>query len=449
MQTYYLAVDIGASSGRHVLGSISGGKLVQEEMYRFDNGFENTGEHLIWDAERLFQKIVNGLRRCCSRGKIPTSISVDTWGVDYVLLDEKGKELWPAFSYRDSRGAKNQSEVEAIIPADQLYAATGICAQPYNTIYQLWHDKQSGRLDKAAKLLMLPDYFHWRLTGEVRNEYTIATTTGLVNANTGDWDYDIIDQLGYPRKIFGKLHQPGETIVGLRAEIAKEIGFDCNVVLPGCHDTASAVAACPSEGDALFISSGTWSLMGTELDGPLLHPGFSNEGGAGGKIRFLRNIMGLWMLQEIRREQPEKISFDDMMTLAKNSKFDGMFDVQNPAFLAPKSMTQAVQAALGKPELDLASVVRAVYHSLAQCYVNTAKEIEQITEKNYDKIHIIGGGSGDSYLNELTAQYSGKAVVAGPKEATAFGNLLVQAWADGAVASMDAGRKLVRDSITM
>ena len=444
---YYLAVDIGASSGRHMLGRVHNGKLVPEEIYRFENGINAQGNHLIWDTEKLFQKIVNGLRRCSSRGKIPFSISVDTWGVDYVLLDKQGKEILPAFSYRDGRGTKAQSEVEALIPSGELYAATGISAQPYNTIYQLWHDKQSGKLDKAAQLLMLPDYFHWRLTGEVRCEYTIATTTGLVNAHTQDWDWELIKTLGYPKHIFGKLHRPGETIFGLRAEIAKEVGFDCNVVLPGTHDTASAVAACPCEGDALFISSGTWSLMGTELDAPLLHESFTNEGGANGKVRFLRNIMGLWILQQVQREQPKALSYQDMEQLAKNSKFEGLFNVQDKAFLAPKSMTEAVRTALGEPALALPDVIRAVYHSLATCYANTAKEIETITGKRYDKIHIIGGGSDAVYLNDLTAQYSGKAVLAGPKEATAIGNLLAQLVADGTIATMEEGRNLVRDSI--
>ena len=450
---HYLAIDIGASSGRHILGSLQEGKLVLEEVYRFDNGYQEQDGRLVWDAEALFAEIVNGLRRCGEMGKAPARMGVDTWGVDYVLLDGNDREFWPAYSYRDRRGADSQAAVEAIVPYEQLYAATGIPRQPFNTIYQLWHDKQAGRLERAARMLLLPDYFHWRLTGVARNESTIASTTGLLNAETGDWDWDIIDALGYPRRLFGLLHRPGESVGPLRAELRDELGFDCTVTLPGCHDTASAVAACPCEDGALYISSGTWSLMGTELDSPLRTEqcraaGFTNEGGANGKIRFLRNIMGLWMLQQIKREQ-QIGSYAEVIAMARGSGYTGALDVQNQAFNTPPSMTEAVRAALGEPKLPLPDVISAVYHGLARCYAQTAREIEAITGKAYPRIHIIGGGSQDGYLNELTARYSGKEVLAGPVEATAIGNLLAQLVADGAIASMEEGRALVRKSFNV
>jgi len=448
---YYLAIDIGASSGRHILGNLQNGRLCLEEVYRFNNGYAEQDGRLIWDIESLFGEIVQGLRRCGERGKQPVRMGIDTWGVDYVLLDSNNRELWPAYSYRDKRGADAQPAVESIIPYPELYAATGIPRQPFNTIYQLWHDKQAGRLDRAARILLLPDYFHWRLTGEMRNEYTNASTTGLLNAETGDWDWGIIDALGYPRRLFGKLHRPGETVGSLRQDLQAQLGFGCLVTLPGTHDTASAVAACPCESDALYISSGTWSLMGTELDSPQISDdarakNFTNEGGANGKIRFLRNIMGLWMLQQIKREQ-QIGSYAEVIALARGSSYEGMLDVQTQAFNTPPSMTEAVRAALNAPDLPLPDVISAVYHGLARCYAQTASEIEAITGKAYPRIHIIGGGSQDSYLNELTARYSGKEVLAGPIEATAIGNLLAQLVADGAVASMEEGRALVRENL--
>ncbi|MCL2446719.1 MAG: rhamnulokinase [Oscillospiraceae bacterium] len=449
---YYLAVDIGASSGRHMLGWLENGKLQLREIYRFDNGFEERDGKLVWDAERLFQKVVNGLRRCNTMGCTPTSIAVDTWGVDYVLLDDKMKELWPAHAYRDARGANAQAAVHAVVAPEQLYAATGIAQNDFNTIYQLWDDKQIGRLAKAAHMLMLPEYLHWRLTGEMRREYTMATTTGLVNAATGDWDWDIIAALGYPKQLFAPLHKPGTPVGELKPEIAKEVGFSCKVVLPGTHDTASAVAACPCDGNALYISSGTWSLMGTELDAPLCSEeaqahGFTNEGGANGKIRLLRNIMGLWMLQQIKREHPRQLRrFEHVIALAQASSFVGELDVRDAAFNTPPSMTDAVRAQLGAPELPLGDVIAAVYHGLARCYAETARGIEALTGHKYDTIYIIGGGSQDDHLNALTTHYSGKRIAAGPVEATAMGNLLAQLIANGEIANFDTGRALIRAS---
>jgi len=450
---YYLAVDIGASSGRHVLGWQENGKLHLCEIYRFSNAFEEQDGKLVWDAERLFQKVVNGLRRCNTMGYVPASVAVDTWGVDYVLLDSKMKELWPAHAYRDARGANAQAAVHAVVPHTALYTATGIAQNDFNTIYQLWDDKQNGRLDKAAHMLMLPEYLHWRLTGELRREYTMATTTGLVNATTGDWDWDIIDTLGYPRQLFAPLHKPGTPVGKLKPEIAKEVGFTCQVVLPATHDTASAVAACPAEGNALYISSGTWSLMGTELDSPLCSEearqvGFTNEGGAAGKIRLLRNIMGLWMLQQIKREHARQLhSFGDVIALAQASDFVGELDVRDPLFNTPPSMTDAVRAQLNQPDLPLGDVIAAVYHGLARCYADTARGIEALTGRTYDRIHIIGGGSQDGHLNALTAQYSGKKIATGPVEATAMGNLLAQLIAGGEIADFDTGRAIIRENL--
>lgn len=453
MANYYLAVDIGASSGRHVLGWLENNKLQLREIYRFDNGFEERDGKLVWDAERLFQKVVNGLRRCNTMGYVPSSVAVDTWGVDYVLLDDKMKELWPAHAYRDARGANAQAAVHRIIAPEALYAATGIAQNDFNTIYQLWDDKQSGRLDKAAHMLMLPEYLHWRLTGEMRREYTMATTTSLVNATTGDWDWEIIAALGYPKQLFAPLHKPGTLVGELRPEIAKEVGFNCNVVLPATHDTASAVAACPAQGNALYISSGTWSLMGTELDKALCSKearahSFTNEGSASGKIRLLRGIMGLWMLQQIKREHARELRrFEHVIALAQQSNFVGDLDVRDAAFNTPPSMTDAVRKQLDMPDLSLGDVISAVYHSLARCYAETARDIETLTGCKYNTIHIIGGGSQDGHLNALTAHYSGKQIATGPVEATAMGNLLAQLIAGEEMEDFDNGRAFIRASL--
>ncbi|MDR2655832.1 MAG: rhamnulokinase [Oscillospiraceae bacterium] len=449
---YYLAIDIGASSGRHILGSIDRGKLALEEVYRFPNGLKERDGHIVWDVQELFGEIIAGMKKCADIGKIPVSLGIDTWAVDYVLLDADGRGIPPAYAYRDRRGSESVAAVEKIIPFAELYSRTGIQKQPFNTIYQLWWDKERGRLGQASGMLMLPEYFNYLLTGKAVREYTNSTSTGLINACTGTWDREIISAMAYPERLFDEIHQPGDFVGGLLPEIRREAGFDCAVVLPGTHDTASAVAACPgADGHALYISSGTWSLMGTELDlamldGRCMAANFTNEGGVNGKIRFLKNIMGLWMIQQIKHEQKEAVSYEHLMNMAQSSEFAGTVDVQSGDFLAPRSMLETVRAKLGRPELPLADVMRSVYHSLALCYAQTAREIEQITGREYGKIYIFGGGCSDGYLNELTELYSRKRVVAGPKEATAIGNILVQLLAGGEIRSIQEGRRLARES---
>ncbi|MDR0531483.1 MAG: rhamnulokinase [Oscillospiraceae bacterium] len=422
---YGLAIDLGASGGRHILGRWENNELKLEEVHRFANGCAQNGGRLFWDTEALFGEILRGLEKCREQGKIPACVGIATWGVDYVLLDEQYRELGPAYAYRDKRGGSSMAGVEGVAPAHELYRRTGIARQPYNSVYQLWDDKETGRLARAAHLLMLPEYFHWRLTGSIRREYTNATTTGLIDAATGQWDMELIGRLGYPAKLFAPLSRPGTFVGGLLPEVQNRVGFDCKVILPATHDTASAVACGQAP---LYISSGTWSLMGTLLEQPLLderarRAGFTNEGGADGRIRFLKNIMGLWMIQQIKREQPAPTSYEQLMNLAMDSAFDGTVNVQDEIFLAPKSMSAAVRKRLGRPELPLGGVVRAVYHSLAECYAQTAREAEDVTGLRCDTIRIFGGGSGDRYLNMLTQEYTGKKVVAGPKEATAMGIL--------------------------
>ena len=433
--TYYLAIDIGASSGRHILGSVENGRLVLEEIYRFENEIIEDNGRLIWDVQRLFKEVKAGIAKCKALGKIPRSVAIDTWGVDYVLLDGDGKELLPCFCYRDSRGERGAKEVANIISQDELYEHTGIQKQNFNTVYQLYCDKQSGRLDDAHHFLMMPEYLSYKLTGVMKNEYTNATTTNLVNARTKEWDGEILERLGIPVSLFGELSMPGDSVGEFTKEIADEVGFSAEVILAPSHDTASAVAACPIDENAIYISSGTWSLIGTEnlepqLSKEALAANFTNEGGIEYRYRFLKNIMGMWLFQGIRRDINKTLSYDEMMRMAMSSDFNELIDPNAPCFVAPENMTEAVRSYLGKPELPLADVISSIYHSLASSYRTACEEVERICGKQINEIYIVGGGSKDEYLNRLTARYTGKRVRIGLKEGTATGNLLSQIMRD-------------------
>ena len=440
---YYLAIDIGASSGRHILGSLKDGKLDLEEIHRFDNGFKNENGVLVWDTEYLFNEVINGLKKCRELQKLPTTVAIDTWGVDYVLLDKQKKELFPAVSYRDKRTESAAKEVSKLIPQLQLYQRTGIQKLNFNTIYQLYDDKKSGKLDKAAYFLMIPEYLSYKLTGKIRNEYTNATTTNLVNAKLKFWDKQILDILGFPKSIFRELSRPGTEIGGFSAKMRKEIGFDAKVILCPSHDTASAVAACPTTFESAYICSGTWSLVGTENRDPILteeamNANFTNEGGIEYRFRFLKNIMGMWLFQSIRKDLGGSMTYDDMIELARTSDFEEKIDPTDMHFLSPDNMIEAVRDYLGKPDLPLKDVLSSVYHSIAFTYANTIKEIETVCNKQIKSINILGGGSKDTYLNELTAKYSGKKVYTGIIEGTAIGNILSQIMFDKKMSLNDA-----------
>lgn len=446
--TYYLSIDIGASSGRHILGSIENGKLSLEEIYRFENGIKNENGTLVWDTESLFRHVKNGIRRCREIGKEPKTVAIDTWGVDYVLLDENKKEIFPTVSYRDSRTDESAREVAEILPQADLYERTGIQKQNFNTIYQLFCDKKSGKLDKARYFLMMPDYLSFKLTGEIKNEYTNATTTNLVNAKTKQWDETILKKLGLPKRIFSPLSLPGTSVGHFTEEVKNEVGFDCEVLLCPSHDTASAVAACPIEDDSVYISSGTWSLIGTENTEPILtqqalSANFTNEGGIEYRFRFLKNIMGMWLFQNIRKNLDKALTYDEMMLMAIGSGFKEKIDPNAPCFVAPDNMIEAVRTYLGKPDLPLFDVLSSVYHSLAESYKTAVEEIEKISQKEIKSIHIVGGGSRDKYLNLLTAQYTGKKVYTGLTEATATGNILSQIMYDKNIDLTEA-RKIIR-----
>lgn len=458
MEKYYLAIDIGASSGRHMLAGMKDGKMQLEEVYRFPNGMDNKNGTLCWDVERLFTEIKNGLKKCKEIGKIPVSMGIDTWGVDYVLLDKDDNILGDTVGYRDSRTEGMDEKVYEVIPQDDLYARTGIQKQIFNTIYQLRAVKESHPeyLEQAETILMIPDYFNFLLTGVKKNEYTEATTGQLISPKTNDWDYELIDMLGYNSGMFLPVSMPGTVVGGFTEEVQKEVGFNCTVVLPATHDTGSAVLAVPTnDDDAVYISSGTWSLMGIErkeadCSMESMKANFTNEGGYDHRFRYLKNIMGLWMIQSVKKEFTENLSFAQICEMASKETISSIVDCNDDCFLAPKSMIEAVQKFCRDTNQQVPETVgeisSVIYNSLAKCYGDTVEEIEAITGKKYSTIYVVGGGSNAGYLNELTAKYTGRKVSAGPSEATAIGNVIVQMLHDGVFASLPEARTCVKES---
>lgn len=461
MEKYFLAVDIGASSGRHILGCVRDGRMELEEIYRFPNGMKSVDGQLCWDVEELFSHIKAGMKKCKEIGKIPASMGIDTWAVDYVLLDGQDRVVGNTVGYRDSRTKGMDDLVYAEIPLEELYQRTGIQKQIFNTIYQFMAVKKQHPeyLETAKSMLMIPDYFHFRLTGVKKQEYTNATTTQLVNPRANTWDYELIERLGYPKAWFGPLSMPGTTVGGLTPEIEAEVGFSCQVVLPATHDTGSAVLAVPSnEWDVLYISSGTWSLMGTErmeADCSLesMKRNFTNEGGYEYRFRYLKNIMGLWMIQSVKKELAaagQDYSFGEICDMASKETISSLVDCNDDCFLAPESMIQAVKDFCEKegqqvPETP-AQLGAVIYNSLAKCYGETIEELEQVTGKHYGQVHIVGGGANADYLNRLTAKYTGRPVYAGPTEATAIGNLAAQMIEAGEYGSLAEARKGIFES---
>lgn len=431
---YYLAVDIGASSGRHILSWRENGALVLKEIYRFQNLPTESNGHLTWDLEGLCREVVNGLKECARQGYAPDSVGIDTWAVDYVLLDQEDKPVLPMYCYRDKRGVAAAQRVHQILSFDTLYAHTGIQFQPFNTIYQLYDDKCTGRLDQVADFLMLPEYLGFYLSGVKQHEYTNASSTGLLNAAGKVWDMELVHALGLPEHFFEKQpKKPPFKLGALKPKLAKEIGFCCDVLLPATHDTASAIAALPQKG--AYISSGTWSLLGAELAAPITgkaaqEANFTNEGGVG-TIRFLKNIMGLWLVQCLKRELQDTYSFAELAELARESSgFDYALDVNAQRYLAPKSVMAEICAECrekGWPVPETAGeYAHAIYQSLAHAYAAAIRELEEITGQSYDTLCIVGGGANNQYLNELTQEAIKRPVVTGASEATALGNIMLQ-----------------------
>ncbi len=452
---YYLAVDIGASSGRHILSHLENGKIILEEIYRFSNGMVEVDGEKVWDSKKLFEDILTGMRKCYELGKIPVSMGIDTWAVDFALLDKEDHLIGKTVGYRDGRTKGMDQEVYKVISQDELYERTGIQKQIFNTIYQLMAVKMQKpqELANAKTMLLIPDYFNFLLTGRKVTEYTNASTTQLLHPETKEWDFELIDMLGFPRDIFTEIKLPGTIVGELTEEIQKKVGFCCKVVLPATHDTGSAVVAVPSnEEDVLYISSGTWSLMGTELKEAIctkesMEKNLTNEGGYDYRFRYLKNIMGMWMINSAKKEIADDMSYADICAMASKTTIASIVPANDDRFLAPKNMTEEVKAACREsgqqvPE-GIAEVAAVIYHSLAKCYADTMNEIEEITGKNYDCIHIVGGGSNAVYLNELTAKACGKTVYTGPTEATAVGNVAAQMIAAGELADLKSARECI------
>ena len=471
---YYLAIDIGASSGRHILGHVDNGKIVLEEMYRFDNLQVHKNGHDCWDMENLWNGIIGGLKACGAAGKIPATIGIDTWGVDYVLLDEEDEVLGDAVAYRDSRNEGMDQEVSKYISPEDLYARTGIQKQPFNTIYQLMAQKleHPEQMANADRLLMVPEYLNYLLTGVKKSEYTIASTGSLLDAHKKDWDRELIEMLGLPIEIFGELYMPGSVVGNLLPAIEQEVGFNASVILVAAHDTGSAFLAVPAKDDnAVYLSSGTWSLLGVENEVAITNEdsrlaNFTNEGGAWYRYRYLSNIMGLWMIQSVRRElngvsyvagkdnrtaTGKKWSFPDLIAEAeKEEGFAAVVDVNASCFQAPQSMIQAIKdecVRTGQPVPEtVGQIMQCVYTSLSLCYRDAIRALEGLTGKYYTSINIVGGGCQDGYLNRRTAQATGLTVYAGPVEGTAIGNLLVQMIEAKEFENLQAARNAIRES---
>lgn len=426
---YYLAIDIGASSGRHIVGWMEGGELQTKEVYRFPNGVETVDGHLTWNIRKLFANVVKGILDAFKQFPNIESLSIDTWGVDYVLL--KGdEEVYPCHAYRDSRTEAVIPEVHEKISFSKLYEHTGCQFQPFNSIYQLYDDLKKGRLEGVTDVLMMPEYLMWKLCGVNAREYTNATTMGMVNAQTGEFDMEIVEALGLPKQLFPKLRQPGTVLGDLRPEIAAAVGGNCKVVLCATHDTGSAVEGIPMEGNHPYISSGTWSLLGVKTPKPITDAGseranYSNEGGVGYN-RYQKNIMGMWLVNELRRDICPEMPFPEIVKLAEESTCETVVDANAPEFLAPESMKAAFDKATGNALGTVGDYFRCAYHSLAVSYRQAIDELETNTGRKYEKLYIVGGGAKNGFLNDLTAEATGKEVIALPIEATALGNLKVQ-----------------------
>ena len=425
---YYLAIDIGASSGRHIVGWSENGDINTREVYRFPNGVINRDGHLVWNTEELYQNVLSGIKEALRLYPNLESLSIDTWGVDYILLNGD-EEILPVYAYRDSRTEAAVPKVHDKISFSELYARTGCQFQPFNSIYQLYDDMQNGRLDKATDMLMIPEYLMWRLSGVKAREYTNATTTGMVNAESGEFDPYIIKALGYPEGLFPRLSKPKEILGDLLPQVREAVGGNVKVVLCATHDTGSAVEGIPMEGNEPYISSGTWSLLGVKTPRPITDEGseranYSNEGGVGYN-RYQKNIMGMWLVNRLQSELCPDTPFSEIVKMAEESICDALVDANAKEFLAPESMRAAFDRATGGFQ-NIGDYFRCAYRSLALSYNQAIDELEANTGKKYDKLYIVGGGAKNGFLNRLTEESTGKRVIALPIEATSLGNLKIQ-----------------------
>lgn len=463
----YLAIDLGAESGRAIVGLIENNNIRIEEVYRFPNKQINIQGHLHWDILSLFDEIKNGIRSAVKKGHADIkSVGIDTWGVDFGFITKQDELIGFPYCYRDTRTNGIMEKVFEIIPKEKIYSVTGIQFWQFNSLFQLakYIDEDSELIKIADKLLFMPDIFNSLLTGIKTTEYTIASTSQLLNAINKNWDHSLLNKLHFPSSLFNKIIPSGTIIGKLTADIADEIGInEIDVIAPGCHDTASAVAAIPlKDKNSAFISSGTWSIIGIESDEPIINEdtyrlNFTNEGGVGGKIRFTSNMMGMWLLQQLRKswkKKNEENCYEEMSLIARESESNRtIIDPDDQVFYNPDDMQEAINNYCFKNDLKLpetkAQYIRCVLDSLAQKYSMMISNIEALTNHKIKQLYIVGGGSQNNLLNQLTANACNIPVIAGPVEATALGNIIVQAIALGNLSSVEEGRNIIENSFML
>jgi rhamnulokinase len=461
--SHFLAFDLGAESGRAVLGRLEAGRLSVREIRRFPNIPVQRSGHLHWNVFGLFEEMKIAMKACASEGRTGLSgIGVDTWGVDFGLLARDGSVLGLPFCYRDLRTRGAMEEYFKLVPREALYEATGIQFMPFNTLFQLYAmvRDRSPLLDAATDLLFMPDLFNYLFTGRKASEFTMATTSQIFNPRTRSWNPGLFQAMGLSKKILQAVLEPGTVLGPLLADVAEETGLqDIPVIATASHDTGAAVAAVPARGkNWAYISSGTWSLVGVEEKEPImtkqaLDRNFTNEGGVAGTIRFLKNVTGLWLVQQCRKawEGTRALTYDELTRAAgEATPFGALIDPDDPGFLNPPDMPEAIRAYCRKtdqtPPASEASFIRSILESLAVKYRLVIDQIEQVTGHPVERIHVIGGGSQNRLLCQFTADATGRPVTAGPAEATAIGNILVQAMALRSVSSHQEMRTIVEDS---
>ncbi|SHE47184.1 rhamnulokinase [Mariniphaga anaerophila] len=462
-KNYFLAFDLGASSGRAMLGTLEQGKLKLSEIHRFQNRMTRIHGTHFWDIYSLFEELKTGLRKCVSDFKVqPQSVGIDTWGVDYALVNKKGRLAGLPFAYRDHRTDNSMEQFFQRLPRKETYLLSGIQFMQFNTLFQLFASVQNkdSELRIAEKLLFTPDVLNYLFTGVQKNEYTIASTSQMLKPGKAEWEHELFDIAGIDRKLGGELVQPGTLLGNILPEIQQETGSaDIPCVAVASHDTASAVVSVPAQGENwAYLSSGTWSLLGIESPCPLvseksLEMNFTNEGGVEGTTRFLKNIMGMWLVQECKRiwDQEKELDWQQIVELSTGAEpFKCFINPDDPLFLNPGNMPEAIREYCRKtnqyvPETK-GEIARCIYDSLALKYKFTLAQVETITGKRIEKLHIIGGGANNEMLNQFTANATGIPVIAGPTEATAIGNILMQAKALGVLTSLTEAREVVRNS---
>lgn len=461
---YYLAIDIGASSGRHVLGSVVDGKIELEEVHRFDNVQVRRRGHDCWDIDMIWENILVGLEKCREAGKIPEAIGIDTWGVDFGHVGKDGKIIGMPRAYRDPYTEGIPEKVFEIIPREELYAITGVQIMNFNTIFQLYAQSKEAdsRLPETDKILFMPDLLAYMLTGRMVCEYTDASTSGLINPLTRDFQKDLLTRLGIDPSILLDITQPGAKVGVLKKEICEETGMEAiPVIAIAGHDTASAIAAVPAADENFaYLSSGTWSLMGIESREPIIDQksyeyNLTNEGGIEGTTRFLKNITGMWLLEQSRKtweKEGRKYTYAEIEAMGlKAIDFPSTIDPDDPRFAAPKDMDAEIKAALKEsgqrvPEND-GEMISCIYHSLTRKYKDVIEMLQNFASFKIEKLHVIGGGSANKLVSQLTADTLGIPVIAGPVEGTAIGNIMMQAKVAGLVNDRWDMRRIIGNSI--